>query len=121
MTHGLAMKILLVDDDSQARSFRALMLLTHGYTVETVGSLADLDHPWEEARYDLVLLCLGSNMRCEVGSWKRIQREYPRQEFMFVLNGSERLCPLFLDGKQVRDEEGSDSFLQRVEAALSPF
>lgn len=120
MTNNLATKILLVDDDSQARRFRALMLLTHGYTVDAVGSLADLDRPWEKARYDLVLLCMGSNMRYEVGSWARIQREDPTQGFMFVLNGSERLCPLFLDGKQVRDEERSDSFLQRVQAALSP-
>jgi DNA-binding NtrC family response regulator len=111
--------ILLVDDNENTRTLRALMLATQGYAVDTISTLAGLNHPWENARYRLVLLSMGSGMRGEMGSWKRIQRDHPTQEFMFLLNAAERLCPLFLDGDQIRDEELSDSFLQRVEAALS--
>jgi len=111
--------ILLVDENENTRKHRALMLATQGYDVDTISTLAGLSLPWENAKYRLVLLSMGSGMKNEMGAWKRIQRDHPTQEFMFLLNASERLCPLFLDGDQIRDEELSDSFLQRVESALS--
>ncbi|HVP42305.1 MAG TPA: response regulator [Terriglobales bacterium] len=119
MSDNSAAKILLVDDNSKARKLRALMLLTHGYAVDTVGSLADLGRPWEDGRYGLVLLSMASRKGREIDAWKSIQRDHPAQGFMFVLSASQRLCPLFFNGDQIRDEELSDSFLQRVEAALS--
>ncbi|MBZ5648172.1 MAG: hypothetical protein LAN37_13230 [Acidobacteriia bacterium] len=119
MSKQLAPTILLVDDNENTRTLRALMLATQGYAVDTISTLAGLQYPWENARYRLVLLSMGSGMRGEMGSWKRIQRDHPTQEFMFLLNSSERLCPLFLDDDQIRDEELSDSFLQRVESALA--
>ena len=119
MTNEAVRRVLLVDDDERARRTRALMLVTHGYTVDTIGSLRELDHAWERERYGLVLLSMTSGMKGELGSWKSIQREHPTQEFMFLLSASARLCPLFLDGDQVRDEEWPDSFLPRVQAAFA--
>ena len=95
------------------------MLATQGYAVDTISTLAGLSHPWENTKYGLVLLGMGPGLRGEMGTWKRIQRDHPTQAFMFLLNASERLCPLFLDDDQIRDEELSDSFMQRVESALS--
>lgn len=119
MTDELLRRVLLVDDNDGARRMRALMLLTHGFTVDAISSLRDLDRPWEQTRYGLVLLSLTSAMRKDMASWKRIQQEHPAQEFMFLLSATTRLCPLFLDGDQVRTEEWPDSFLPRVQAAFS--
>ncbi len=62
---------------------------------------------------------MSSSMRGELASWKRVQREHPAQEFMFLPSASARLCPLFLDGEQIRREEWPDSFLPRVLEAFT--
>ncbi|HYX70444.1 MAG TPA: response regulator [Terriglobales bacterium] len=111
-------RILLVDDDERARRMRAMTLATHGYEVDSISGLRELHYGWEQARYGLVLLSMSASMRGEQSSWNRIQREHPAQGFMFLLGASARLCPLFLDGAQVRDEERSDAFLQRVQSAF---
>lgn len=110
--------ILLVDDNESSRKYRALMLATNGYGVDAISTLSGLGRPWKDAEYRLVLLGMGSTRNPEMEAWKRIQRDCPTQKFMFLLNVSERLCPLFLDEDQIRDEESSDSFLERVESAL---
>ena len=111
--------ILLVDNNESSRKHRALMLATHGYGVDTISALSGLGGPWEDAKYRLVLLGIGLGTNAEMEAWKKIQRNCPSQRFMFLLNVSERLCPLFLDDDQIRDEESPNSFLQRVESALT--
>jgi len=118
MTNQGLRRILLVDDNDGARRMRALMLFTHGYAVDAISSLRELDRPLGQAGYGLVLLSLTSGMRRDMASWRRIQQEHPAQEFMLLLSASTRLCPLFLDGDQVRSEEWPDSFLPRVQAAF---
>lgn len=110
--------ILLVDNNEDSRKCRALMLATSGYGVDTISTLSGLGRPWKDAKYRLVLLGIGPGRNTEMEAWKRIQRDCPTQKFMFLLNVSERLCPLFLDDDKIRDEESSDAFLQRVESAL---
>ena len=95
------------------------MLVTHGYTVDTISGFREMDQAWEQTRYGLVLLSMTSTMRNEIASWKRIQREHPAQGFMFLLGASARLCPVFIDGDEVRGEEWPDSFLQRVQDAFT--
>lgn len=110
--------ILLVDTDENSRKHRAHMLATNGYGVDTISTLSGLGRPWKDAKYRLVLLGIGPRWNTEMEAWKRIQQDYPTQKFMFLLNVSERLCPLFLDDDKIRDEESSDAFLQRVKSAL---
>jgi len=113
-----ANRILLVEGNADTRNLRAILLSTHGYGVDAIASLADLDDAWQAAHYRLVLLSTIGGVRNDMGSWKRIQHDHPAQGFMLLLDVSERLCPLFFDGVLVRDEEMSDAFLPRIEAAL---
>ena len=113
-------RLLLVDNNAEERRLRAFALANQGYEVDSIGTAAELEQDWDPAQYRLVLLSMDPGVRHEMGSWKRIQREHPAQEFMLLLSASEKLCSVSLDGVQIRDEESSDSFLQRLEVALSP-
>jgi hypothetical protein len=54
-----------------------------------------------------------------MATWRRVQRAWPAQRFLFVLSDPERLCPMFFNEELVRGEELSEAFLGRVEAALA--
>jgi CheY-like chemotaxis protein len=119
MPEAQSSRILLVEPDETSRAIRATALGDRGYDVDSVASLAELPSVWREARYGLVLLSLGrSGTSLDMTAWRGVQRDYPSQQFLFILTAPERLCPMYLDGEQIRDEERSESFLDRVEAAL---
>ena len=56
---GSGPHVLLVEDDSTARSLVAATLEAHGYAVRVAGSAADAVRAWDGQRPDLVVLDLG--------------------------------------------------------------
>ena len=118
---GGRMKILLVDDNSQLRETRALMLSTHGYEVESVSDTAEACLRWHAKRPDLVLLALSmSETADQAFIWcQGIRDSVPAQRIGFLLAHSQYLCPVLLDGGVILQGEGPGDFLARVQAILS--
>lgn len=117
---GGGMRILLVDDNSQLRNTRAVMLSTHGYEVESVSDTAEACLSWHAKRPDLVLLALSvGEMADQAFIWcQGIRDSIPAQRIGFLLAQTQYLCPVFLDGGVLLKGEGPEDFLGRVQAIL---
>lgn len=113
------MKILLVDDNSQLRNTRAVMLSTHGYEVESVSDTMEACLRWHANRPDLVLLALSKTADRDFIWCQGMRDSVPLQRVGFLLAESQYLCPVFLDGGVILKGEGPEDFLGRVQAMLS--
>lgn len=113
------MRILLVDDNSQLRHTRALMLSTHGYEVEAVRDTMEACLRWRANRPHLVLLALSKTSDRTFSFCPDIRDSLPAQRVGFLLAESQYLCPVFLDGGVILPGEGPEDFLGRVQAMLS--
>ena len=113
------MRILLVDDNSQLRNTRAVMLSTHGYEVEAVRDTAEACLRWRANRPHLVLLALSDTADRTFSFCPDIRDSFPAQRVGFLLAGSQYLCPVWLDGGVILKGEGPEDFLGRVQAMLS--
>lgn len=116
---GEGTRILLVDDNSQQRNTRALMLSTHGYEVESVHDTREACLRWHANRPHLVLLALSSTADRAFSFCQGIRESVPAQRVGFLLTESQYLCPVFLDGDMILEGEGPEDFLGRVQAMLS--
>lgn len=117
---GGGMRILLVDDNSQLRNTRAVMLSTHGYEVESVSDTAEACARWHAKRPDLVLLALSvGEMADQAFIWcQGLRDSIPAQRIGFLLAQTQYLCPVFLDGGVLLQGEGPEDFMGRVHAIL---
>ena len=113
------MRILLVDDNSQLRNTRAVMLSTHGYQVESVSDTTEACMRWHANRPDLVLLALSESADRTFVHCPGIRESMPAQRVGYLLAQSQYLCPVFLDGGLILGGEGPEDFLGRVQAILS--
>ena len=113
------MKILLVDDNSQLREARALMLSTHGYEVEAVRDTMEACPRWRACRPHLVLLALSETADRTFSFCPDIRDSLPTQRVGFLLAHSQYLCPVLLEGGVILQGEGPEDFLARVQAILS--
>ena len=111
-------RILLVDDDSGMRNFRAIMLSTHGYEVESVSSSAEADLSWQATRPDLVLVAFSRYRAGTLEFLEKIKRVSPEQRVAFVNGESPHLSPLFYNGELIRKAEGPEDFIEQVGALL---
>ena len=112
------MRILLVDDNSQLRNTRAVMLSTHGYEVESVSDTTEACARWHANRPDLVLLALSDTADRAFIWCQGIRDSIPAQRIGFLLAQTQYLCPVFLDGGVILKGEGPEDFLGRVQAIL---
>lgn len=110
--------ILLVDDDSRMRSFRAILLSAHGYQVHSVGNAAEAHLRWEATRPDLVLLAWSRFRAGMLEFMEKIKRASPRQRMAFVNGDSLHLSALFYNGELVRKAEGPEDLIGQVGALL---
>ena len=113
------MRILLVDDNSQLRETRALMLSTHGYEVEAVRDTMEACPRWRVCRPHLVLLALSETADRTFSFCPDIRDSLPTQRVGFLLARSQYLCPVLLEGGVILQGEGPEDFLARVQAILS--
>ena len=113
------MRILLVDDNSQLRNTRALLLSTHGYEVEAVRDTLEACLRWRANQPHLVLLTLSKTADRTFSLCPDIRDSLPAQRVGFLLAESQYLCPVFLDGGVILKGEGPEDFLGRVQAMLS--
>ncbi len=113
------MKILLVDDNSQLRNTRAVMLSTHGYEVEAVHDTMEACPRWRANRPHLVLLALSKTADRTFSFCPDIRDSLPAQRVGFLLAESQYLCPVLLEGGVILKGEGPEDFLGRVQAMLS--
>ena len=113
------MRILLVDDNSQMRNTRAVMLASHGYEVESVSDTTEACVRWHAKRPDLVLLALSDTADRAFIWCQGIRDSVPAQRIGFLLAQSQYLCPVFLDGGVLLKGEGPEDFLGRVQTILS--
>ena len=111
--------ILLVDDDSRMRSFRAIMLSTHGYEVSSVSNSAEAHLSWDAARPDLVLVAFSRYRAGTLEFLERIKRVSPQQRVAFVNGESLHLSPLFYNGDLIRKAEGPEDLIEQVAALLA--
>lgn len=113
-----AKRILLLDDDASRRSTRAVILLTHGYDVESVATIADALHACGASQPDLLLIGVTPSLTGR--SWlERIGKSRPQQRVAFLLNDGEKLCAVQFDGELLLPEEDSGNWLARVEMLLN--
>ena len=117
--HAHSGSILLVDDDSETRSLRSIMLGTHGYEVDSVSNSADAHVTWKATRPDLVLLALRRYSAGTVEFLQEITRVSPQQRVAFVNDDSLHLSPLSYNGELVRHAEGPEDLIDRVGALLA--
>jgi DNA-binding response OmpR family regulator len=115
----MGMKILLVDDNSQLRNTRAVMLSTHGYEVDSVSDTTEACLRWHKNRPDLVLLALSKTADRTFTLCPGIRDSMPAQRIGFLLAESQYLCPVFLEGGVILKGEGPEDFLARVQEMLS--
>lgn len=114
-----AKRILLLDDDASRRSTRAVILLTHGYEVESVANISDALRACGADEPDLLLI--GVTETTASRSWpERIAKRYPRQRVGFLLNEGEKLCAVQFDGELLLAEEGPSDLISRVAMLLNP-
>lgn len=113
------MRILLVDDNSQLRNTRAVMLSTHGYEVEAVPDTMEACLRWHLKRPHLVLLALSKTADRDFIWCQGLRDSVPAQRVGFLLAESQYLCPVFLEGRLILQGEGPGDFLGRVQAMLS--
>lgn len=116
---GDGMRILLVDDDSQLRSARAIMLSTHGYEVESASDTTEACRRGRASRPDLVVLALTATADRTFSFCQEIRKALPAQRVGFLLAESQYLCPVFQDGGMILPGEGPEDFLGRVQEILS--
>jgi DNA-binding NtrC family response regulator len=111
--------ILLVDDDSKMRSFRAIMLSTHGYDVDCASNSAEAQLSWEATRPDLVLVAFAHYRAGTLEFLERIKRVRPQQRIAFVNGESLHLSPLFYNGELIRKAGGPKDFIEQVGTLLA--
>jgi CheY-like chemotaxis protein len=118
MPKSRAKKILLLDDDALRRSTRAVILLTHGYDVESVATMSDALRVCGADEPDLLLI--GVTQRMTPRSWlDRIGKSHPRQRVGFLLNEGEKLCSVQFEGELLMAEEGPADLVSRVAMLLN--
>ena len=98
---------------------QAMMLSTHGYEVETANNASEARTRWHACRPDLVLLALGDSADGNFGLWQSIREADPAQRVGFLLNSSQNLCRVYLNGEVILRAEGSDDIIERVQKLLS--
>lgn len=111
--------ILLVDDDSKMRSFRAIMLSTHGYEVNSVSNSAEAHLSWQATRPDLVLVAFSRYHAGTLEFLEKIKRVSPQQRVALVNGESLHLSPLFYNGELIRKAEGPEDLIEQVAALLA--
>lgn len=110
-------RILLVDDDASRRNTRAVILLTHGYDVESVATISDALDACETDEPDLLLI--GTTQRASSRSLlEQIGKSYPRQRVGFLLDEGEKLCAVQFDGELLLAEEAAGDWIARVATLL---
>lgn len=112
-------KILLVGSNPQLLNAQAIMLNTHGYEVETANNASEARTRWSASRPDLVLLALNDSADGNFGLWQSIRDSDPAQRVGFLLNNSQNLCRVFLNGELILRREGSDDIIERVQKLLA--
>ena len=111
--------ILLVEEGTRGRNERAIILGTYGYQVETVHGAAEGHLRWNASRPDLVLLALDTCSDAARKLWAVIKQAAPQQRMAFLNSDSLYLCPVYYDGKMVRQAEGAGDFLGAIRMLLA--
>ena len=109
--------ILLIDSDQSTRRQRAVMLLTHGFTVRAVEGLENVTLPFTRPAPDLVLVRADQSPDRSDSAYTLIRNAVPGQRIGFLLDDGHRLCQVYVNGVLTRPrEELSGDLIQAVEA-----
>ena len=113
--------ILLIDGDQSTRRRRVIMLLTHGYGVQAVETVGDVELPFSKPAPDLVLLRVDEAPDRSDSAFVLIRNAVPGQRIGFVLSDTHHLCQLFVNGVLVRPRETlTGDLIHAVQAMLEP-
>ena len=97
--------ILLIDRDQSTRRQRAVMLLTHGYLVQSAETVEDLKLPFIGSPPDLILLRLKEPHDHPKGDYAAIRKALPNQRIGVIFDDGHELCEVFVDGVLARPRE----------------
>jgi two-component system, OmpR family, KDP operon response regulator KdpE len=99
-------RLLLVEDDEEARRLLETYLIRTGYRVDGAGTAADAMRAWDAHRADLILLDLGLPDADGVDVVRRIRREATTPIVILSARGAER-------DKIAALEAGADDYLTK--------
>ena len=99
-------RLLLVEDDEEARHLLEMYLIRTGYRVDEAGTAADAMRAWDAHRADLILLDLGLPDADGVDLVRRIRREATTPIVILSARGGER-------DKIAALEAGADDYLTK--------
>lgn len=97
-------KIVVYEPDEYKRMLLGLVLLTHGYVVETAADEARAHALCEGFFPDLVLVGLSTPLSTSFEVYDRFRRRHTARSIAFI-PGEFKLCDLFLNGRCISQGE----------------
>jgi two-component system, OmpR family, KDP operon response regulator KdpE len=101
-----SLRLLLVEDDAEARRILATYLVRRGYRVDEAGTASDAWRQWEAQRADVILLDLGLPDADGETIVRRVRREATTPIIILSARGEER-------DKIAALEAGADDYLTK--------